>query len=63
MKLFKVKANYVKLALVEGEQNKSVSEVRLFEGISYKDAENQNTEYIKKYIAGECEFDIPKSFL
>ena len=60
MKLFKVKANYVKLALVEGEQNKSVSEVRLFEAISYKDAEDQNTEYIKKYIAGECEFDIQK---
>lgn len=60
MKLFKVKANYVKLALVEGEQNKSVSEVRLFEAITYKDAENQATEYLKKCIAGECEFDIQK---
>lgn len=60
MKLFKVKATYVKLALVEGEENKSVSENRLFEAISYKDAENQATEFLKNSIAGECEFDITK---
>ena len=60
MKLFKVRANYVKLALVEGEENKSVSENRLFEAISYKDAENQATEFLKNSIAGECEFDITK---
>lgn len=57
MQYFKVKTSYDKLIK---EETKKVSEYRIFNAINYKEAEDKAIEYIKNYIAGQCDCDISK---
>lgn len=57
MKYFKVKTSYDKIVK---EETKKVSEYRIFNAINYQEAEEKAIEYIKKYIAGQCDCDISK---
>lgn len=57
MKYFKVKTSYDKIVK---EETKKVSEYRIFNAINYQEAEEKAIEYIKKYIAGQCDYDISK---